>query len=76
MMPSILPRPSSTKIINKKEYEDWWSKNSHLSLKEMQIDALEYRIKMEKSVGFKTKTDEEECLSPLYRELELLKNKK
>ncbi len=52
----------------------WWSEHRHLSLREMQIEALEWAIAQERTIGFVDAADEERVLAPSLSMLEKLKN--
>ena len=53
---------------------NWWSEHEHQSLREMQIDALEWAIAEEQKIGFRDDRDRERFLNPLLGMLDTLKN--
>lgn len=58
---------------SQKGLEKWWSEKKDLSLKEMQIEALEWRIEQERNIGFPGLKDKHYYLAPLLEQLEELK---
>lgn len=48
--------------------QQWWQDHQHLSLREMQIAALRYRIEQEQQIGFPTYPDKQTFLYPLYEQ--------
>lgn len=52
----------------------WLAEREHMSLTEMQIEALEWLIDQEKRIGFPTEQDREDCLYPLERQRDRLKS--
>ena len=50
----------------------WWKEHKHLSLREMQIEALRWSIAQERRIGFPDKKDEKSYLQPLLQKLKEL----
>ena len=53
--------------------EKWWKEHKNDSLKEMQIEALEWAIERERAIGFQDEKDREHYLDPLVKMLVELK---
>jgi hypothetical protein len=53
----------------------WWKEHKSQTLKEMQIEALRWDIEDERKIGFPSKEDEEEYLSPYLEKLAELTKK-
>jgi hypothetical protein len=51
----------------------WWKEHENKSLKEMQIEALEWSIERERAIGFPNEKDREHYLNPLVKMLADLK---
>lgn len=56
-----------------KGLQKWWNEHKDRSLKEMQIEALNWAIERERMIGFPTKADEDKYLNPLVEILDELK---
>jgi hypothetical protein len=56
-------------------FKKWYDEHETKTLKEMQIEALEWAIEREKAIGFPGKKDQESYLTPLERKLDELKKK-
>ncbi|MBI1371275.1 MAG: hypothetical protein GC159_00730 [Phycisphaera sp.] len=54
--------------------EEWWSKRSTWSLRQIQIDALEWRIEKVREIGFVGDWSESQAVGPLQRRLDQLKS--
>ena len=57
------------------DIEQWWQKNKHKSLKQMQIDVLKWRIKEENKIGFPDEESKESYLTPVLEKLAELEAK-
>jgi hypothetical protein len=56
-------------------FKKWYDEHQAKTLKEMQIEALEWAIKREKAIGFPGEKSKEWYLTPLERKLDELKKK-
>jgi hypothetical protein len=56
-----------------KGLQRWWKEHKHQSLREMQIEALQWAIDHEQQIGFNYEEDKEDYLYPLQRQLKELK---
>lgn len=60
-------------IFTSESAEDWFKQRENKTLKELQIEALEWVIEEERKIGFKDKSEEEQILRPLLRQLKRMK---
>lgn len=60
-------------LFNKLTVADWLSKRKNNSLKEIQLEALEWLVEEEYKIGFAQEKDKEVYLYPLLREVENLR---
>lgn len=56
-------------------FKQWYEEHENKTVKEMQIEALEWAIEREKAIGFPREKDKEWYLIPLERQLDDLKKK-
>jgi len=61
------------KSMDREGMRRWWEKHQKLTLREMRIEAYEWRIAHELKIGFPDASHREEILQPLMKELECLK---
>lgn len=71
------PRPYicsvENSIFTSESAEDWFKQRENKTLKELQIEALEWVIEGERKIGFRDNAKKELILSPLLRQLKRMK---
>ena len=61
-------------LLNKGKMLAWWKARSHRTLRELQLEVIEWMISREEERGFRSESDRERYLAPLKAKLRTLRS--